>query len=109
MGLPGIDVGIYTAVESSNRSQANGVQVHSCGNLLPHSVVINIFHQLFCLSLTLFFLRFYLFIFRERGKEEKREGEKRQCVVASCVPPAGDLACNPGMCPNWELKQQPCG
>ena len=62
VGLPGIDVGIYTAVESSNRSQANGVQVHSCGNLLPHSVVINIFHQLFCLSLTLFFFKI-LFIY----------------------------------------------
>ena len=23
-------------------------------------------------------------------------------------PPMGDLARNPGMCPNWELNQQPC-
>ena len=55
------------------------------------------------------FLRFYLFIFRERGREEEREGEKHQCVVASHMPPNGDLACNPGMCPNWELNQQPFG
>ena len=47
-----------------------------------------------------------LFIFRERGKEGEREGEKHQCVVASCVPPTGDLACNPGMCPDWESNQQ---
>ena len=30
-----------------------------------------------------FFLRFYLFIFREREREGEREGEKHQCVVAS--------------------------
>ena len=43
------------------------------------------------------FLRFYLFIFRKRGREGEREGEKHQRVVASCAPPTGDLACNPGM------------
>ena len=42
--------------------------------------------------------RFYLFIFRERGRKGEREGEKHQCVVVSQVPPTGDLACNPGMC-----------
>ena len=57
--------------------------------------------------LLLFFLRFYLFIFRERGRERKREGEKHQCVVASCTPPTGGLACNPGMCPDWESNQWP--
>ena len=51
-----------------------------------------------------FFKRFYLFIFRQRGREGEREGEKPQCVVASHTPPAGDLACNPGVCPDWELK-----
>ena len=48
----------------------------------------------------LFFLRFYLFIFREKGREGGREGEKNQCVVASQASPAGDLAHNPGMCPD---------
>ena len=38
----------------------------------------------------LFFFRFYLF--RERGREGEREGQKHQCVVASHVPPTGDLA-----------------
>ena len=46
-----------------------------------------------------------LFIFRQRG----REGEKHQCVVASGAPPTGDLACNPGMCPDWESNQGPLG
>ena len=55
----------------------------------------------------LFFKIFYLFIFRERGREREREGEKHEYVVASCTPPTGDLAHNPGMCPDWGLNQQP--
>ena len=44
------------------------------------------------------------------GREGEIEGEKHQCVVASHVRPppnppwTGDLACNPGMCPDWELN-----
>ena len=42
-----------------------------------------------------------LFIFRERGREGERGGEKHQC---GCLyaPPFGDLTHNPGMCPDWE-------
>ena len=47
-----------------------------------------------------------LFIFGEG--EGEREGEKHR-VVPSCVPPAGDLACNPGVCPDWESNQPPFG
>ena len=36
-----------------------------------------------------------------------REGEKHPRVVASYAPPTGDLAYNPGMCPEWEPNQQP--
>ena len=43
------------------------------------------------------------------GKEGERQGEKHQCVVASQVPPTGNLACNPGMCPDWESNRQPFG
>ena len=28
-------------------------------------------------------------------------------MVASYAPPTGDLASNPGMCPDWESNQQP--
>ena len=56
-----------------------------------------------------YFKRFYLFIFRERGREGEREGEKHQCVVASWAPPTGALACNPGMCPDWESNWRPLG
>ena len=47
-----------------------------------------------------FFKDFYLFIFKEKGKEGEREGEKRQCVVASHTLPTGDPAHNLGMCPD---------
>ena len=50
-----------------------------------------------------------LFISRERGREGEREGEKHQCVVASHIPPTGDLARNPGMRPDWESNQRPFG
>ena len=49
----------------------------------------------------LFFFRFYLFTFRERGREGEREGEKHWCVsdrLISCLSktaPTGDLASNP--------------
>ena len=56
-----------------------------------------------------FFKRFYLFIFRERGREGESEGDKHQCVVASLVPLTQDLARNPGMCPDWELNRQSFG
>ena len=55
------------------------------------------------------FLEKILFIFRETGKEREKEGKENQHVVASHMPPAGDLACNPGMCPKWESKTWPLG
>ena len=47
--------------------------------------------------------------FREKGREGERKGEKYQCVVAYSTPPIGDLAQNPGMCPDWESNQLPFG
>ena len=52
----------------------------------------------------MFFLKKILFIFREKGRERERMGEKRQCVVASHAPPCGDLAGNPGMCPRLGIE-----
>ena len=69
----------------------------------------------FCPALLSFFFfkNFYLSIYlsidlfiRERGREGEREGEKYQCVVACCMPLTGDLAHNPGMCPDWESNQR---
>ena len=56
-----------------------------------------------------FFLRFHLFIFREEIREGEREGEKHQCVVASCTLPPGDLDGNAGMCPEWGSNWLPFG
>ena len=61
------------------------------------------------LSSVFFFLKILLFIFRQRGREGERKGEKYRSVAASCATPNGDLAHNTGMCPNWELNQQPLG
>ena len=50
------------------------------------------------------FKKILCILFFREGKGE-REGEKYQCVVASCAPPTGDPAHNPGMYPNCELNQ----
>ena len=52
-----------------------------------------------------------LFIFRKRGREAERDGEKHQigCLVACHMPPVGDLAHNAGMSPDWELNRWPFG
>ena len=39
-------------------------------------------------------------------REGDREGEKHP-LVTSYMPPTKDLACNPVMCPNWELNWRP--
>ena len=54
------------------------------------------------------FKKDFIYLFLERGEGE-REGEKHQRVVASHTPHTGDLACNPGMCPDWESNRQPLG
>ena len=60
-------------------------------------------------DLIAYFLKDFIYLFLERGREGKREGEKHQCVVASLAPPTGNLARNPGMCPEWELSRPPFG
>ena len=49
------------------------------------------------------FFKDFIYLFLE--KEEERE--KHKCVIASPAPPTGDLARNPGMCPDWESNWQP--
>ena len=55
------------------------------------------------------FFKDFIDLFLQRGREEEREGEKHPCVVASHAPPTGDLAHNPGICPDWESNWQPFG
>ena len=53
--------------------------------------------------LSFFFKKDFIDLFLER--EEERE----KCVVASCTPLTGDLAHNPGTCPDWESNWRPFG
>ena len=61
--------------------------------------------EMYAASILFYFFKI-LFIFRQKGREGEREGQK-QCVVASHVSPPGDLAHNPGMCPAWEWNGDP--
>ena len=54
------------------------------------------------------FFKILFVYFRQSGREVEREGEKHH-VVASCMPPTGDLSHNPGMCSDWESNQRPYG
>ena len=45
----------------------------------------------------IYFLKDFIYLVLEEGREGEREGEKHQGVVASHRPPTGDLACNPVM------------
>ena len=55
-----------------------------------------------CLVCFLFYFKFlFIFYFLEKGRKRER-GEKHQC--ASRVPPNGDLAHNPGMCPRLGIE-----
>ena len=55
------------------------------------------------------FFKDFTYLFQERGERREKERERHQCVVASHMPPPGGLACNPGMCLDWESNQQPFG
>ena len=43
----------------------------------------------------------------EKEKDRNIDVQEIHPSVASRTPPTGDPACNPGMCPNWELNQLP--
>ena len=77
-------------------------------------------------STTLFQTRKYIyiskdFIYRLRERERERaEGNKKErerninvgeihLLAASYMPPKGDPAHNPGMCPDWESNKRPFG
>ena len=48
-------------------------------------------------------LKKILFIYFSRGEGRER-GRETSGVVASHAPPTGDLARNPGVCPDWKSK-----
>ena len=65
-------------------------------------------------SCSFFFKILFIFILERGGgqeKEKERNIDMREIhqLVASCTPSTGDLACTPGMCPDWELNRQTFG
>ena len=48
-----------------------------------------------------------MYLVVERGKGRKKRG--RETSICGCLlhAPTGDLACNPGMCPDWEWYRRP--
>ena len=54
------------------------------------------------------FLKDFIYLFLERGKEREKEIEKHRCNISwlpLARPQLGNLVRNPGVCPDWELNQ----
>ena len=59
-------------------------------------------------NIYLFIFKDFIYVYLERGEGREKDRERNIDVWLSLVcPDYGDLACNPGMCPDWELNQQP--
>ena len=59
----------------------------------------------------LFYLKkYFIYLCLDRGKGREKERERDINVrLLLMSPPTGDLACNLGMCPGWELNPSPFG
>ena len=58
----------------------------------------------------LFFFKDFIYLFLERGEGREEERERNISVWLPLIcKPTGDLACNPGMCPDWESNHRPFG
>ena len=71
------------------------------------SLAYVIFFKVYIIFKKILFIYFIINLFKDFIYLEGREGESGReigCVIASHTPPTGDLACKPGMCPDWELN-----
>ena len=59
--------------------------------------------KIICL-MSFYFFNLYLFIFSQRGREGEREGEKHQCLVASCKPHTGKPGLQPRHVPQLGIE-----
>ena len=76
--------------------------------MFRHDFPLFLHNLLLTLTPNSFFLRFmYLFLERGEGRENERERNinVREISIASHMPPPGDLACNPGVCPDQESNR----
>ena len=54
--------------------------------------------------------RGFSFLFSERGEGRERDRERNISMwLPLTCPPTGDLARNPGVCPDWESNRRPFG
>ena len=51
------------------------------------------------------FFKKRLYLILDGGEEREKERERNINVWLYLCGPIGDLACNPGTCPDWELNQ----
>ena len=81
----------------------------------PRSLHLGPSQTLPCVSLSfdwpdLYFLKDFIYLFLERGKGREKGRERNISVwLPLAVPPTGDLARNPGVCPDWESNRRPFG
>ena len=70
----------------------------------PEQLVSNLNTGILTLEFNSFKKKLFIYLFLERGEgREKRRERNINVWFASHVPPTGDLARNPGMCPDWDL------
>ena len=50
------------------------------------------------------YFKYFIYLYLERGKGGRRRGRETSVCGSFHVPPTGDLACNPGMCPGLGIK-----
>ena len=55
--------------------------------------------------LKILFLKILFIYFLERGKGREKDRERNSNVWLPHAPHTGDLAHNPGMCPEWESNR----
>ncbi|ELK33584.1 hypothetical protein MDA_GLEAN10018639 [Myotis davidii] len=84
---------------NTNTNPINGASVHSDGTALEY------FYNSKYVNLTRIqndckVNGSHLLLNRKERKGDRNFDEKHQ-LAASCTPPTGDGACNPGMCPDW--------
>ena len=84
---------------------ANQMHMNNQGKWLP--MALGIVWLSYNFGLVFFFLRFYLFVGRGEGRETKVDVQEKHLSVAPRTHPTENLACNPGMCPDWESNWWP--
>ena len=87
-----------------------GIHINTCIKILNEVIFFLISHFIYVFISLFIYLKILFIYFQTEGKRGRKRG--RRTPVCGCLlhaPHAGDLAQNPGMCPDWELNRQPFG